>query len=658
MSCSPRNYTLIIAEKPKAARKIVDAFSSKFITCKSNSVLYWVIPSRNIVIASAVGHLFNLTGPSGFPIFEVEWKPLWEIDKKSYYTRKYLILLQRLCKYAKEYINACDYDIEGSVIGYMIIKNFGDLKKAKRMKFSSLTKEELIKSFNNLQPLDYNMVNAGIARHVVDWLWGINVSRALMSAVKDVSNKSVILSAGRVQSPTLIEVVKRHLDRETFVPLPYFKIELKIRLGNIINTVYLDQEFHNIDDVESLITRLKKDKLIIDKNILNKDKIARPPPFNLGDLQLEAGRLFGLSPYRTERIGEELYLEGVISYPRTNSQKIPPTVNINDIVTGLSQRFGKLVDELNLMTKGKFIVRQGNKDDPAHPAIYPTGIIPKKLGKQESEVYELIVRRFLASISRDAEVTKQRIILKFEKEKLKLQLDFQKITYEGWLKIYPYHRFENEELVNVEEGSEVEVISIKPRLLLTKPSTRFTRVSLLKWMEDVKIGTEATRGKIIETLFQRKYVVTRGSYIHPTKLGIIVSEVLEKYFNELTNVKMTADMEDKLDEIIYGKKNKDEVINEVKDKISKYFEKYNEEKKIIGLELAKGLNLVKYNKCKLCDFEAIKDGLCKYHLIAKEKLNEAIKIWKDRTGYDIKTILKYIRGSKSTGKLISDLMSI
>ncbi|MCY0882536.1 MAG: DNA topoisomerase I, partial [Acidianus infernus] len=68
--------------------------------------------------------------------------------------------------------------------------------------------------------------------------------------------------------------------------------------------------------------------------------------------------------------------------------------------------------------------------------------------------------------------------------------------------------------------------------------------------------------------------------------------------------------------------------------------------------------LVKYNKCKLCDFEAIKDGLCKYHLIAKEKLNEAIKIWKDRTGYDIKTILKYIRGSKSTGKLISDFMSI
>ncbi len=618
--------------------------------------MYWVIPSKNLVIASAVGHLFNLTGPSGFPVYDVEWKPLWEIDKKFYYTRKYLLLLQKLCKYAKEYINACDYDIEGSVIGYMIIKNFGDLRKTRRMKFSSLTREELINSFNNLQSLDYNMVNAGIARHVVDWLWGINVSRALMSAVKEVSKKNVILSAGRVQSPTLIEVVKRHIDRETFVPLPFFKVELKIKLGNTITTVFLDQDFYNISDVKSIITKIKNDKLIIDKNILSKDKIVRPPPFNLGDLQLEAGRLFGISPYRTERIGEELYLDGVISYPRTNSQRIPATVNINEIVSGLSQRFEKIVRELEFMTNGKFIVKQGSKDDPAHPAIYPTGTIPKKLGKQESEVYELIVRRFLASISRDAEVTKQRIVLKFEKMKFSLQLSFQKITYEGWLKIYPYHKIENEELFDVNEGNEVEVISIKPRLLLTKPSAKFTRVSLLKWMEDIKIGTEATRGKIIETLFQRKYVTTQRGYVYPTRLGIIVSEVLEKYFNELTNVKMTADMEDKLNEIIYGKVNKEEVIEEVKNKISKYFEKYNKE--IIGMELAKGMNLIKYNKCKLCDFEAENDGLCKYHLIAKEKLNEAIKIWKDRTDFDTQTILKHIKGSKSTGKLISDILSI
>ncbi|BDC19857.1 DNA topoisomerase III [Acidianus sp. HS-5] len=609
-----------------------------------------------MIIASAVGHLFNLTGPSGFPVYDVEWKPLWEIDKKSYYTRKYLLLLQKLCKYAKEYINACDYDIEGSVIGYMIIKNFGDLRKAKRMKFSSLTKEELIKSFNNLQPLDYNMVNAGVARHVVDWLWGINVSRALMRAVKDVSKKSVILSAGRVQSPTLIEVVKRHIDRETFVPLPYFKVELKIKLGNLVTTVFLDQEFYNIADARSVIVKIKKDKLIIDRNILSKDKIIRPPPFNLGDLQLEAGRLFRLSPYRTERIGEELYLDGVISYPRTNSQRIPATVNINEIVSGLSQRFEKLINELKFMTNGKFMVRQGSKDDPAHPAIYPTGAVPKKLGKQESEVYELIVRRFLASISRDAEVTKQRIILKFEKERFNLQLSFQKITYEGWLNIYPYHKFENEDILSVNEGNEVEIVSIKPRLLLTKPSTKFTRVSLLKWMEDAKIGTEATRGKIIETLFQRKYVGTQRSYIYPTKLGMIVSEVLEKYFNELTNVKMTADMEDKLNEIVYGEANKDEVIEEVKNKISKYFEKYNRE--IIGIELAKGLNLVSYKKCKLCDFESENNGLCKYHLTAKEKLDEAIKTWSDRTEFDTQTILKYIKGSKSTGKLISDILSI
>lgn len=583
---------------------------------------------------------------------------MWEIDKKSYFTRKYFLLLSKLAKNAIEYINACDYDIEGSVIGYMIIKHFGDLKRAKRMKFSALTKSEILHAFNSLQPLDLNMVNAGIARHVVDWIWGINISRALMLAVKEVSNKKIILSAGRVQSPTLIHVVDNDLERKLFVPLPYFKIKLEIKLGNKKLILYYDREFHSIEEAKRVVAELKEDSLIIKDIFSSRDFIPRPPPFNLTDLQVEAGRLYGLSPYRVERIAENLYLDGLISYPRTNSQKIPSTVNVNEIIENLSKgSFRYLINKLNMITKGKYIVKQGAKDDPAHPAIYPTGILPRrKLKDQEAKIYELIVRRFLASVATDAVVEKQKIHLEFMNAGISLHVNLQKLVDKGWLEFYPYKVVESSDLLDVKKGEKIAVNKIGIVMLITKPPSRLSKVAVLKWMEESKIGTEATRGKIIETLFQRKYLVNKGGYVYPTRLGVIVSEVLKEYFSELTDVKMTAEMEEKLNNIIYGKITKEDVIEESKQRISSYLSVFSTRKKMIGEIISKGLNLITYNKCKLCDFEATEKGLCKYHLMAFNKLDEELKIWKNRTGYEKIKILKLLKGKKSTGKLIRDVI--
>ncbi|AWR97748.1 DNA topoisomerase I [Acidianus sulfidivorans JP7] len=659
MSCLPRKYILIIAEKPKAAKKIVEAFSS-YKSCRYYNVNYWIINNEhsNIVVASAVGHLFNLSGNSGFPVFDVVWRPLWEIDKKSYFTKRYYLLLNKLCKNATEYINACDYDIEGSVIGYMIIKNFGDIRRAKRMKFSSLTKQEILNAFHSLQPLDINMVEAGIARHVVDWIWGINISRALMLATREVSKKQIILSAGRVQSPTLIHVIENYLDRELFVPLPYYKIKIDVILNGRKFSIFYEKEFPSLQNAKDFAERLRKDKLVIKEISVYEEKIPRPSPFNLGDLQFEAGRLFGLSPYKVERIAENLYLDGLISYPRTNSQKIPSTVNIHDIVKGLfNSSFRSLINKLNSMTNMRYIVRQGIKDDPAHPAIYPTGIVPKKqLSEDEWKVYELIVRRFLASISVDAILEKQKIYLNFINNDIEFVLQLQKLINKGWLDIYPYRNIESEDIVNVNKGDEVKISSISTPMLTTKPNSRLTRVSLLKWMEESKIGTEATRGKIIETLFQRKYVENKRGYIYPTKLGIIIAEVLKDYFNELTNVKLTAEIEDKLNEIIFGRTKKEDVIEETKKRISSYISLFSSRKTTVGEKISKGLGIIKYNNCKLCNLESTENGFCEYHNKAISKLHEAIKIWKERTGYDESTILKIIKGKKSTGKLISDII--
>jgi DNA topoisomerase-1 len=658
MSCNPYNFLLIIAEKSKAAKKIAEALSPKPRLCRAYSVNFWVFTyqSKNIVVAPAAGHLFNLYGNSSFPVFKADWRPLWEIDKSARYTKKYYDLLKFLSSRAIEYINACDYDIEGSVIGYMIIKFFGDLKKAKRMKFSALTKEDIQKAFHSLQPLDYNMINAGIARHKVDWLWGINVSRALMRALKDVTNKRVILSAGRVQSPTLIYVVNNYIARQQFVPLPYYVTYVTFTIKGRKFKVKLDKQFDSKQKALEFAKLLKGEKIKV-KEVREEDNIVpRPPPFNLGDLQAEAGRLLGFSPYITERIAEQLYLDGLISYPRTNSQKIPPTVDIRNIVNGLNGVFPKLITLLNNLTKGKYVVRQGEKEDPAHPAIYPTGEKPDRLSKREFSLYELITRRFLASISEDAKVRSQRIIFSLSKESF--QINLQHIIFKGWLLLYPYKEIRDEELLNVKEGDEFEVEQVSVLMKLSSPPiSNLTKIDILKWMESSGLGTEATRGRIIETLFDRKYLILKNKrYVEPTNLGIIISKILNDYFSDLTSVKMTSVMESKLNSIISGKTTVEEVVNETISVLRKYLDKYNEVKDLVGRKLGNVLGLLKYEKCKICDLEAYQDGLCKYHYDANKKLDEALKIWRERSGLKEEEVIKKLLISKSTGKFIKDVL--
>ncbi len=586
----------------------------------------------------------------------MEWKPLWEIDKRNSYTKKYINAISYFSRYAEKFINACDYDIEGSVIGFVLIENFGDVKKAKRMKLSALTKEEILRSYNSLSELDINMVNAGDARHKVDWLWGINVSRALMISARSVSGKKVILSAGRVQSPTLIQIVEREIQILLHFPFPEFQIKIVINLDNKDFSVLLNRKFETIYHAKELISKLKNDKLIVASVSSFKINLPRPPLFNLMDLQLEAGKFFGYSPYKVERLAEELYLEGLISYPRTNSQRIPPTVNLREIVNGIGKGpFRSVLSILNSLTNGKYVIRQGEKDDPAHPAIYPTGYF-RKISGDAYKVYELIVRRFLASISKDAIIQKQNIALKFVNNNIDLSLNLQNILYKGWLNIYPYN-IKEDELINIKENTEVNVKKISLDLSLTKPLPRYNRTSLLKWMESAKIGTEATRGKIIETLFLRKYAESNGKFLIPTKLGITIAEILSEYFSELTDIKTTSEMESKLNDIIYGKVKCEDVVKEIKDKIKNYMEEYDKNKDKIGNKISKGLGYLQYNKCKFCDFEVEKDGLCKYHLIALEKLKTGLLEWEEKTGYDKRAIISKLSKSKSTGKLILDLIN-
>ncbi|MBN2477704.1 DNA topoisomerase I, partial [Candidatus Micrarchaeota archaeon] len=198
---------LIIAEKPKVANKIAHCLSEGSSTAKKyKQVTYYEFEKdgKDYAVAPAVGHLYTLTEKKksfDYPVFNIEWVPSCQVSESSKFTKPYVDIIKKLGKDAKSFTSACDYDVEGSLIGYNVFRFLCGGKPAQRMKFSALTPADIKEAFENKTELDYNNAYAGEARHILDWYYGINLSRALMNSLKRV-HKFKIMSVGRVQGPT------------------------------------------------------------------------------------------------------------------------------------------------------------------------------------------------------------------------------------------------------------------------------------------------------------------------------------------------------------------------------------------------------------------------------------------------------------------------
>jgi len=659
-------YVLVIAEKPKAARKIAEALSGgRARWCKGiGKAGYWVLEfdGNRMVVASAVGHLFGLySSLRGFPVFSYEWRPLWEIDSSASYTKPYYELLGKLARGAVLYVNACDYDIEGSVIGYMVIRWFGDLRRARRAKFSSLTAGELIRAFRRLERLDIEMVEAGLARHELDWLWGINVSRALMESVRKVTGKRIILSAGRVQSPTLVELARRDIDRRLYVPLPFFKIIVVFDAGGSEVRVEVGR-YRSKPEALEVASRIRGERRAVVERVEEKRFTIEPPyPFNLPDLQAEASRVFGYSPYFTQKVAEELYLDGLISYPRTNSQRLPPDLDYRGILSGLARvaPYRELIDTLLRETQGELRPRNGPKDDPAHPAIHPTGAVPREpLRGARAKLYDLIVRRFLATMGASAAYVMVRAILKVAG--IEVAVSGKRLVRKGWLRLYsPYAAFNEKTLPGLQRGQVLAVKTVRVQRGYTRPPERYTRMKIVKWMESVGIGTEATRARIVELLFQRGYLEEKGGRIRVTGLGLAVVKVLEEYFSDLTSVALTRSFEEKLQEILHGRRRREEVVEEAKrvllDKLSVFKSSHIDG---AGRMLAESLGLLKpQSACRVCGAREYADGLCELHYRAFVALRDAYIEWRKRVpGITLGDFLAQLRRMAGVGEAVKELM--
>ncbi len=587
---------LILAEKPKVAQKIAFFLSDGKAKRKAyKKVSYYEF--NDTIVAPAVGHIFTVAqkgNEKNYPVLDIEWVPSYKINKKSYFTKNYVDLLNKIKNNIDEFIAACDYDIEGSLIGYNVYRFIFNGVNVKRMKFSAITPKDIKNAYENLQEMDYGNAWAGETRHILDWLYGINLSRALMSSLRR-AHLYKILSIGRVQGPTLAILAEREIEIKNFIPKPYWEllaigkeIEFKHKKNNFFDENEAKKSYNNTKDTGKIIKIEKKEK-----------EIYPLPPFDLTSLQIEAFAQFRFSPSKTLKIAQSLYENSYISYPRTSSQKLPFSINFRRILGKLKdiKEYKKYAEEL--LEKEKLIPRQGKKEDLAHPAIHPTGIYGE-MDKDEKKLYDLIVRRFLSVFKENAIKEINTVVLESNNEIYEAK--GSRIIKKGWIEIYKYYKDKDVLLPEFKENEEVK-IKKKIKEKKTKPPKRFTQASIVSELEKRHLGTKTTRSMIVDILYSRNYI--EGKPIKVTDFGLAIYKTLKKYSPRILDENMTRKIEEDIDKIIIGEKKKETVIEEGKNILIKILNHFKENEENIGKELAIALkktddeqNIV--GKCPKC----------------------------------------------------------
>ena len=581
--------TLIIGEKANAARRIAHVLSEGKAKTKREgrvSIHSFERDGEKYYVIGLAGHIVNLDYDKKYNQWmKVDPEELiWVEPEKRIHAKAIGNILKRLAKECDTVIIATDYDREGELIGkeaLEIIKSVNPDIKVKRARFSALIKPEIEKAFANLTDLDENLAKSAESRQYIDLAWGAVLTRLISIASKKLGRD--FLSVGRVQSPTLAMIVKRELEIQNFVPEKFWKIIASMQYrrkfqgeheaGNIFDEKEKDRIMERVKGAEKAVVISYEDKV---------EKGMPPIPFNTTTMLTEATKL-GLSAARAMAIAEELYTEGYISYPRTDNTVYPRGVSIKGTLENLlNSQFGEEIKEI--LSQERIVPTRGRVETTDHPPIYPVRAASRaKLKGEKWALYELIVRRFMATMAPAAEIWVQRAILDINGERF--ISSGKSLISEGWYRYYPYIKFKGKAMPELKKGQQVKVLSIDLKEDQTKPPPRYTQASLLKEMERLGLGTKSTRHEIIQKLYDRKYIT--GKSIRPTKTAISLVQSLVEHAKNITEPEMTATLEKDMERIAEGMKSFDEVVRESREMLEKVVKQIKKEKEAIGSAISK-----------------------------------------------------------------------
>ena len=499
--------------------------------------------------------------------------------------------LKNLAKKADSVCIATDFDREGELIGsdaLTCIKQVNETAPVSRARYSAFTKEEITHAFSNLTELDENLAAAGESRQDIDLIWGAALTRYL-TLVKFAGYGNV-RSSGRVQTPTLALIVARERERLAFKPEDYWVIRGSFGEGSDkFEAPHATARFKSEKAAQAAMDAIDDAKKALISSIEKKKRTVRPPaPFNTTSL-MAAAAAEGISPARTMRIAESLYMDGYISYPRVDNTVYPSSLNLAEVVRTLSGN-PAYADYCNkLLAGGKLHATRGNKEETDHPPIYPTAkATPDDLPAAEYKLYNLVARRFLATLSDAATVEGTKVILEVPGESSSSREQFVArgdVTVKpGFRAIYPYGLKKDEQLPVLEEGVLIAFNGATCTKKQTEPPARYSQGKLIQEMEKLGLGTKSTRHSIIERLYTVKYI--QNDPIEPSQLGMAVIDALDQYAPHITHPEMTSELEDGMSEIAAGTRTKNDVVMNSRNLLAKELEALLPKKEEVATALA------------------------------------------------------------------------
>ena len=561
---------LAICEKNIAARRIAYILSSgKTSTKKIGKIPFYEFTKNNETwdIIGLKGHIIKLDYPAKFnnwrgisPRELIDVKPYKKVSEKSIESA-----LKSLIDKNPFLIVATDFDREGELIGVEvidIIKKYNkNINQVKRAKFSAITNHEITNAFNKLGEVDYNLSNAGEARQTIDLVWGAVLTRFISLTSQRLGKD--FLSIGRVQSPTLAILVGREKEINNFVPKKFWKIIATLKKKTLFDTLYYEGQIWDEKKADNIYKKIRDSKeAIVNKVKSEIRKEFPPPPFSTTTF-LQAASSIGLSTSKAMSIAEELYMSGLISYPRTDNTVYPFSLNIQGILEKLlKSNFSKETQEV--INNGRKTPTRGKKQTTDHPPIHPVGIpYGRKLSSDQEKIYGLVCRRFLATLAKDA--VSETVDVSFDISGEEFKASGYKLIEPNWKKIYKYFEEKRKPLPDLYEGEKIEISKIKLKEDKTKPPKRYNQGSLIARMEQLSLGTKSTRHEIINKLYGRNYI--SGVSLKPTSTAIAVVDALEDC--DVIKPRMTAVLEKNMSLIAEGKKTLDETVKESRQMLAK-----------------------------------------------------------------------------------------
>tara|TARA_R110002033_G_scaffold1096_3_gene9915 strand:- start:57279 stop:59579 length:2301 start_codon:yes stop_codon:yes gene_type:complete len=553
-----------IAEKPSVAREIASVLGA-------NTKRDGYYEGNGYAVTYTFGHLCTLKEPNDY---KPHWKS-WDLNNlpmlperfetkvsKDSGIKKQFKIIKKLFDKADVVINCGDAGQEGELIQRWVLSQANYKGKVERLWISSLTTEAIKEGFKNLKPSeDYdNLYYAGFSRAIGDWLLGMNATR--LYTLKHGGYKQM-LSVGRVQTPTLAMLVNRFNEIENFKPQPYWELQTLYR-----DTLFSYEEgrFLKMEDGEKLASIVKEHDFEIVSTTKKAGNEYAPKLFDLTGLQVYCNTKFGFSADETLKIVQKLYEQKVVTYPRVDTTFLPNDVypKVPGILKNLSN-YATLTQPLDgkKLKKTKKVFDDGKVTD--HHAIIPTGQ-QINLQYNQQQVYDIIVRRFIAVFYPDCKVSNTTVIGKAEKVKFKAT--GKEILEKGWRVVFETPNNTSKEPGILPTFQKGEKGPHQPSFIekQTKPPKQFTEASLLRAMETAGkqvdddelreimkengIGRPSTRANIIETLFRRKYIKRNKKQVIPTVTGIQLIDTIQNEM--LKSAELTGKWEKQLKDIEKG----------------------------------------------------------------------------------------------------------